>query len=183
MDSARDGGALEEARVRWLGRKSELTQILRALKSLPPAERTSVGARANRLRESLERRYEEIRARLGADGAASASAVAARLDLTLPGRAIPRGHRHLISQVLAEVRGIFHGMGYALAEGPEVEDDAHNFGALNMPKGHPARALTDTFYLRPDVLLRTHTSSVQIRVMEQRRPPVRIICPGRVYRN
>jgi phenylalanyl-tRNA synthetase alpha chain len=181
MDAARDGGALEEARVRWLGRKSELTQILRGLKDLSPAERTSVGGRANRLRESLERRYEEIRARLGTDSGPPGPD--AGRDLTLPGRAIPRGHRHLISQVLAEVREIFHGMGYALAEGPEVEDDGHNFGALNMPKGHPARAATDTFYLRPEVLLRTHTSPVQIRVMEKRRPPVRVICPGRVYRN
>jgi phenylalanyl-tRNA synthetase alpha chain len=180
FDAAQDGGALEEARVRHLGRKSELTGILRGLKDLTPAERTSVGARANRLRENLERRYEEIRARLGSPAGDSA---AAGRDLTLPGRAIPRGHEHLISQVLHEIRGIFHGMGFALAEGPDVEDDRHNFGALNMPEGHPARATTDTFYLRPDVLLRTHTSSVQIRVMENQQPPVRIICPGRAYRN
>jgi phenylalanyl-tRNA synthetase alpha chain len=181
MDAARDHGALEEARVRWLGRKSELTQILRGLKDLTPAERSSVGARANHLRASLERRYDEIRARLEQDGAGNGAPVGN--DLTLPGRVIPRGHVHLLSQVLAEVREIFHGLGFALAEGPEVEDDHHNFGALNMPKGHPARAITDTFYLRPDVLLRTHTSSVQIRTMETRKPPVRIICPGRVYRN
>ena len=180
MDAARDLGALEEARVRWLGRKSELTGILRGLKDLTPAERSSVGARANRLRESLERRYEEVRARLEPSGGNGAPA---GRDITLPGRALPRGHEHLLSQVLAEVRDIFHGLGFALAEGPEVEDDRHNFGALNMPKGHPARATTDTFYLRPDVLLRTHTSSVQIRAMESRKPPIRIICPGRVYRN
>jgi len=181
MDAARDHGALEEARVRWLGRKSELTQILRGLKDLTPAERSSVGARANHLRESLERRYDEIRARLEQDG--TGRGASSEIDLTLPGRAIPRGHAHLISQVLAEVREIFHGLGFALAEGPEVEDDHHNFGALNMPEGHPARAITDTFYLRPNVLLRTHTSSVQIRTMERQKPPVRIICPGRVYRN
>jgi phenylalanyl-tRNA synthetase alpha chain len=181
MDAARDHDALEEARVRWLGRKSELTQILRGLKDLTPAERSSVGARANHLRESLERRYDEIRARLEGDGAGNGTA--SGNDLTLPGRAIPRGHAHLISQVLAEVREIFHGLGFALAEGPEVEDDHHNFDALNMPPGHPARAATDTFYLRGNILLRPHTSSVQIRAMESRKPPIRIICPGRVYRN
>src|SRR5438477_3653338 len=144
MDAARDPAALEEARVRWLGRKSELTGILRGLKDLTPAERSSVGARANRARESLERRYDEIRGRLERDGAEHGRLSGP--DLTLPGRAVPRGHTHLISQVLAEVREIFHGLGFALAEGPEVEDDHHNFGALNMPEGHPARAITDTFY-------------------------------------
>ncbi len=177
LEAARDESALEEARVRHLGRKSELTQILRGLKDLSAAERASVGARANRLRETLERFYEEARGRLEAAPAALAR------DVTLPGRCVPRGHEHLISQVLGEIHTIFLGMGFALAEGPDVEDDRHNFGALNMPEGHPARATTDTFYLRPDVLLRTHTSSVQIRVMESHKPPVRIICPGRAYRN
>ena len=177
LEAARDESALEEARVRHLGRKSELTQILRGLKDLSAAERASVGARANRLRETLERCYEEARGRLE-----TAPAALAR-DVTLPGRCIPRGHEHLISQVLGEIRTIFLGMDFALAEGPEVEDNRHNFDALNMPEGHPARATTDTFYLRPDVLLRTHTSSVQIRVMESHKPPVRIICPGRAYRN
>jgi phenylalanyl-tRNA synthetase alpha chain len=181
FDAAQDLDVLEEGRVRHLGRKSELTGILRGLKDLPPAERTAVGARANRLRENLEARYEEARARLASAVAAPGAAVGS--DVTLPGRAIPRGHEHLISQVLHEIRYIFHGMGFALAEGPDVEDDWHNFGALNMPKGHPARAATDTFYLKPDVLLRTHTSPVQIRVMEKQPPPVRIICPGRCYRN
>lgn len=181
FDAAQDLDALEEARVRHLGRKSELTGILRGLKDLSPAERASVGARANRLRESLESRYGEIRARL--DSAAAPAGAGAGRDVTLPGRAIPRGHEHLISQVLLEIRDIFHGLGFSLHEGLEVEDDWHNFGALNIPEGHPARAATDTFYLKPDVLLRTHTSSVQIRVMEKQQPPVRIICPGRCYRN
>ncbi|MBI4364972.1 MAG: phenylalanine--tRNA ligase subunit alpha [Candidatus Latescibacteria bacterium] len=179
FDEARDSGALEQSRVRWLGRKSELTQLLRGLKDLPAPERAAVGARANRTREALEERYEAARARLGG---ASPPAASAR-DVTLPGRCLPRGHEHLISQVLREIRTIFHGMGFSLAEGPQVEDDRHNFGALNMPEGHPARAMTDTFYLKPGALLRTHTSSVQIRVMERQAPPVRIICPGRVFRN
>jgi len=93
------------------------------------------------------------------------------------------GHRNLIHSVILEIQEIFHGLGFSVASGPDVEDDQHNFGALNMPEGHPARAMTDTFYLRPGVLLRAHTSSVQIRVMENTQPPVRIICPGRAYRN
>ncbi|HYQ96668.1 MAG TPA: phenylalanine--tRNA ligase subunit alpha, partial [Candidatus Eisenbacteria bacterium] len=141
LHAARDAAALEEARVRHLGRKSDLTQVLRGLKDLSPAERASIGARANRLRETLERCYDEARARLEGEPAIATH------DVTLPGRCIPRGHEHLISQVLGEIRTIFLGMGFALAEGPEVEDDRHNFGALNMPEGHPARATTDTFYL------------------------------------
>jgi len=183
FESAKDQGALEEVRVRLLGRKSELTGILRGLKDLSPEERAVLGARANRLREHLESRYANARANLAAAAPPPGAAHAALHDVTLPGRAIPRGHEHLLSQALREVREIFHGMGFGLAEGPHVEDDWHNFGALNIPKGHPARAATDTFYLRPDILLRTHTSSVQIRVMEKQQPPVRIICPGRVYRN
>jgi len=183
FESAKDPGSLEEVRVRLLGRKSELTGILRGLKDLSPEERAVIGARANRLRESWESRYKEALSGLASSNDVSGSAPAALHDVTLPGRAIPRGHEHILSQVLREVREIFYGMGFSLAEGPQVEDDGHNFGALNMPKGHPARAATDTFYLRPDILLRTHTSSVQIRVMEKQEPPVRIICPGRVYRN
>ena len=178
FQGAKDLAALEEARVRFLGRKSELTVVLRGLKELPPAERASVGAQANRVRAALEVEYQSTLVRVGTSSGSSAAR-----DVTLPGRCLPRGHQHLISQVLGEVREIFQGMGFSLADGPQVEDDRHNFGALNMPKGHPARAATDTFYLKPDVLLRTHTSSVQIRVMETRKPQVRIICPGRVFRN
>ena len=178
FDGAKDPAALEEARVRFLGRKSELTQILRGLKDHSPDQRATVGAQANQVRLALEERYAEAKARF-APGLAAAPA----RDVTLPGRAIPRGHEHLISSTLREIRQIFYGLGFALAEGPEVEDDRHNFTALNIPEGHPARGMTDTFYLRPDVMLRTHTSSVQIRVMDAQRPPVRIVCPGRVYRN
>ena len=175
-----DTASLEDARVRYLGRKSELTQVLRGLKDVPAADRSSHGASANALRAKLEEAYAQARTRIEGSREAAPAVLA---DVTLPGRGIPPGHEHLISQVLREVRDIFHGMGFSLAEGPEVESDYHNFDALNMPKGHPARAMTDTFYLRPDVLLRPHTSSVQIRVMESRRPPVRIVCPGRAYRN
>ncbi|HET9250801.1 MAG TPA: phenylalanine--tRNA ligase subunit alpha [Candidatus Eisenbacteria bacterium] len=169
---------LEAARVRFLGRKSELTGILRGLKDLSPEERTRVGARANETRRRLESLLVDAESRLKA-----ASAPSEARDVTLPGRRPPVGHRHLLHSVILEIQEIFHGLGFSVASGPDVEDDHHNFGALNIPEGHPARAMTDTFYLRPGVLLRAHTSSVQIRVMEKTQPPVRIICPGRAYRN
>jgi phenylalanyl-tRNA synthetase alpha chain len=169
---------LESVRVRYLGRKSELTQVLRGLKDLPPAERSAVGARANEARLRLEACLAEAESRV-----AAASDAGPRRDVTLPGRRPRVGHHHLIASVLEEIEEIFRGLGFAVAEGPDVEHDWHAFTALNMPEGHPARAATDTFYVAPDVCLRPHTSSVQIRVMEAQKPPVRIICPGRVYRN
>lgn len=169
---------LETARVRYLGRKSELTQILRGLKDLPPAERSTVGARANEARSRLEALLAEAESRIRA-----ATEGDSGLDVTLPGRRFPVGHRHLLQSVIREIEEIFRGFGFSMALGPDVEDDRHNFDALNMPEGHPARATTDTFYLSRSALLRPHTSSVQIRVMESTPPPVRIICPGRAYRN
>jgi len=178
LSGAATAADLEAARVRFLGRKSELTGILRGLKDLSPEERTLVGAHANETRKKLESLLVDAESRLEA-----ASAPAEARDVTLPGRRPPIGHRHLLHSVILEIQEIFHGLGFSVASGPDVEDDHHNFGALNMPEGHPARAMTDTFYLRPGVLLRAHTSSVQIRVMETTPPPVRIICPGRAYRN
>ncbi len=179
LAAAADAAALEEARVRFLGRKSELTQILRGLRDLPPEERTRVGARANEARERLEALHAEARDRLSAAPAGAGAAP----DVTLPGRGPWLGHEHVLGSVLREVEAIFRGLGFGLAVGPDVEDDYHNFTALNMPQGHPARALSDTFYVAPDIVPRTHTSPVQIRTMEAQKPPVRIICPGRVYRN
>ncbi len=170
---------LEAARIRLLGRKSELTQILRALKELPPAERTRVGALANETKTRLEALVAEAGERLHA----RADTAESSRDVTLPGRRPPVGHRHLVQSVIEEIEAIFGALGFSAAGGPDVEDDRHNFGALNIPEGHPARSTTDTFYLKQQVLLRTHTSSVQIRVMESSPPPVRIICPGRAYRN
>jgi len=178
LSGAATAADLEAARVRYLGRKSELTQILRGLKDLEPDYRARAGARANEARGRLEALLAEAEARVRARNTADVSR-----DVTLPGRRPPVGRRHVIQSVIQEIQEIFHGLGFSVAEGPDVEDDRHNFGALNMPEGHPARAESDTFYLRPDVLLRTHTSSVQIRVMEATQPPVRIICPGRAYRN
>lgn len=177
LAAAQNASDLEAARVRFLGRKSDLTQILRGLKDLAPDERAQVGARANETRARLEAAFAATEARLATESPGEAR------DVTLPGRRPPVGHRHLLDSVLREVHEIFAGLGFSLAVGPDVEDDQHNFDALNMPGDHPARAETDTFYLGPGVLLRPHTSSVQIRVMESQPPPVRIICPGRAYRN
>lgn len=178
FEGAAHAAALEEARVRFLGRKSELTQLLRGLKDLPPAERAAVGARANEVRASLEALHAEAERRL-AIGSPTTSA----RDVTLPGRGPVLGHEHVLAAVLREIEQSFRGLGFSLALGPDVEDEYHNFTALNIPEGHPARALTDTFYVAPGILPRTHTSPVQIRTMESGKPPVRIICPGRVFRN
>ena len=172
---------LDEVRVKYLGKRGVLTQLLRALPGLPPAERPLVGREANEAKAGIESELEarqtvlagvERRARLAAD----------RPDLTLPGRRVIPGGLHPLTQVHDEIVDVFTGMGFAVAEGPEVELDYYNFEALNIPKDHPARDMQDTFYVGGEVLLRTHTSPVQIRTMERQKPPVRIICPGRVYR-
>ncbi|HET9950624.1 MAG TPA: phenylalanine--tRNA ligase subunit alpha [Candidatus Eisenbacteria bacterium] len=176
--SAGSGADLEAVRVRFLGRKSDLTLLLRGLKDLPPDERAAVGARANEARVHLEGCLAAAETRLGA-----AAATGPARDVTLPGRRPRVGRPHLIASVLEEIETIFHGLGFSIASGPDVENDWHAFTALNIPEGHPARATTDTFYLSKDACMRPQTSSVQIRVMEAQPPPVRIICPGRVYRN
>jgi phenylalanyl-tRNA synthetase alpha chain len=172
---------LDEVRVKYLGKRGALTQLLRALPGLPPAERPIVGREANEAKAGIESELEarqtvleglERRARLAAD----------RADLTLPGRRVVPGGLHPLTQVHDEIVDVFTGMGFAVAEGPEVELDYYNFEALNIPKDHPARDMQDTFYVGGEILLRTHTSPVQIRTMERQKPPVRIICPGRVYR-
>ena len=172
---------LDEARVRYLGKKGALTQLLRALPDLAPAERPVVGREANLAKAEIESVLEarlaaleslERRARLAAD----------RPDLTLPGRRLVPGGLHPLTRVHDEIVDVFTGLGFAVAEGPEVELDYYNFEALNIPKDHPARDMQDTFYVGGEILLRTHTSPVQIRTMERQKPPVRIIVPGRVYR-
>jgi phenylalanyl-tRNA synthetase alpha chain len=176
--TARD---LDEVRVKYLGKRGVLTQLLRALPGLSPEERPIVGREANEAKAAFESdlasrqavlESAERRARLAAD----------RPDLTLPGRRVPPGGLHPLTQVHDEIVDVFTGMGFAVAEGPEVELDYYNFEALNIPKDHPARDMQDTFYVGGEVLLRTQTSPVQIRTMERQKPPVRIICPGRVYR-
>ena len=173
---------LEALRVRYLGKKGELTAFFKRLGELSKDERPSVGAILNEARERIE--GELARAVRRARNAAVAERLRAeRIDVTLPGRPMPLGREHVLTQVTDEIAGIFVSMGFSVAEGPEIEDDYHNFEALNIPAGHPAREMQDTFYVEGGFLLRTHTSPVQIRVMEKQAPPVRIICPGAAYRN
>lgn len=175
--------SLQEWRVQYLGKKGELTQVLRGMGALSPAERPIVGALANEVREALESMLEE-RGRQLKEKEKTARLVAESIDVTLPGRVMPIGGKHPLTLVIDELKEIFLGMGYEIAEGPEVELDYYNFEALNLPKDHPARDMQDSFYITSDILLRTHTSPVQIRAMERLKPqlPVKVICPGRVFR-
>ncbi len=170
---------LESLRIKYLGRKGALTLVLRSLKDLPAESRKALGQEANRAKEVLEA---ELTRALAALKEAARRASAPRIDVTLPGRRPPLGRLHPLSQVMAEVCDIFLRLGFETVEGPEVELDWYNFEALNIPPDHPARDMQDTFYFSDQVLLRTHTSPMQIRTMEKRRPPLRIIAPGRVYR-
>ncbi len=181
LGEAQSSQALEEVRIRYLGKKGLLTHLLRTLSSLPSGERREVGQQANDAKTRIEVTLQERLASLQAEERKKAL-LSDRPDLTLPGRRPPWGRLHPLSQVLDEIIEIFIGLGFAVAEGPEVESDFYNFEALNFPKDHPARDMQDTFYLSDEVLLRTHTSPVQIRIMQAQRPPVRIIAPGTVYR-
>jgi len=172
---------LEALRVRYLGRQGALTQLLRSLGSLPPAERPLVGAAANEAKRALETLL-DVRLSETREAERRQERARRRLDLTLPGRRPPLGTLHPLTRIQDEIVGVFMGLGFSVVEGPEVEDDYHNFEALNIPRDHPARDMQDTFYLSEDVLLRTHTSPVQVRTMQAQRPPVRIVVPGRVYR-
>ena len=181
LDCAASGQDLEQVRVKYLGKKGLLTQLLRSMATLPPAERPVVGREANEAKVRIEA---ELDRRLGValQDARRARLAADHVDLTLPGRRTEPGGLHPLSRVLNEIVNVFVGLGFSVAEGPEVELDHYNFEALNIPKEHPARDMQDTFYISEDVLLRTHTSPVQIRTMLAQQPPVRIICPGTVYR-
>jgi phenylalanyl-tRNA synthetase alpha chain len=173
---------LEELRVRYLGRRSRLTQVLRSIGELPPERRGPVGKEANELRRALERQLAERSGQLEA-AELERRLVEDRIDVTLPGDPPrPLGHFHLVSQTRREMEDIFLGLGFSVVEGPEVELDYYNFTALNIPEGHPARGEMDTFYLSEEVLLRAHTSPMQIRAMERQGPPIYIVVPGRVYR-
>ncbi len=175
---------LEELRVRHLGRKAELTSVLRGISELPEAERGAVGSAANRVRKALEAQLEGRATALDASEL-EASLAADRVDVTLPGAPPrPAGHPHLITRTTRQIEDTMAGLGYRVVEGPEIEHDYYNFTALNHPPGHPARMLQDTFYVQshPEVLLRTHTSPVQIRAMESQPPPIFVIVPGKVYR-
>jgi len=176
-----DRRALDEIRVRFLGKKGELTGLLKQLGQLPHEQRREVGQAVNRAKQSLEQSIGEREEALRADELTRRLA-SERIDVTLPGRAIEPGGAHPVSRALDRILSIFAQLGFSVETGPEVEDDYHNFEALNFPEHHPARAMHDTFYLPNGDLLRTHTSPVQIRTMKEQPPPVRIVAPGRVFR-
>lgn len=188
LQAATDIKALERVRVAFLGRKGSITALLQGLRGLPAEERRHVGRLCNALKDALEEELERRREILLAEEL-ERSLYDERFDITLPGRHIPYGTRHLLSRIIEEIEDIFLGMGYRVAEGPEVELDYYNFEALNTPEWHPSKSLQDTFYVEVpgedyhDVLLRTHTSPVQIRVMESTPPPLYVIAPGKAYRH
>ncbi len=173
---------LEAIRIRYLGKKGELTAVLRGMGQLSAEERPVVGQIANEVREAIER---ELTARAEEQKAAQLNArlTAEKVDVTVPGTPVSVGHVHPIARIQREMEEIFIGMGFDIVEGPEVEYDYYNFQALNIPPDHPARDTQDTFYISDNILLRTQTSSVQARTMENRKPPIRIVSPGRVYRS
>ncbi len=171
---------LESFRIKYLGRKGLFTGLMRQLGQVPAEERPRLGKLANDIKLEIEGLFNDKENALGAASGGRPSE--AGIDLSLPGRTIPFGKPHPVTQIMEEVCGIFEGLGFAVAEGPDVENDFYNFEALNIPKHHPARAMHDTFYVSDSVLLRTHTSPMQIRAMEKQQPPLRIIAPGKVYR-
>jgi len=183
LAEASDPGRLNELRVHYLGKKGQLTEILRGMGSLAPEERPEIGRIANEVRAALEAVIAEKQAFFEREETA-ARLRAETIDVTLPGRAPQVGAVHPLMKVQQEIEDIFLGMGYTIAEGPEVETDFFNFEALNIPKNHPARDMQDTFYITDEILLRTHTSPVQIRAMRAAggRTPLKIICPGKVFR-
>ena len=174
----RDLSELERFRIAYLGKKGLLTSLMKRLGDLSPEERPEAGQLVNRLKTDLTQRFEKARERILSIEEEGVSL----LDVTLPGRETPRGHLHPITQVLREICQIFGRMGFRVVKGPNVELDYYNFEALNIPRDHPARDMQDTFYVSENVVLRTHTSPMQVRTMEKQAPPVSIIAPGKVYR-
>ena len=183
MDEAADSQALETLRVKYLGKKGELTAVLKMMGKLSAEERPVMGQVANAVRADIEEKLEAVKAKLAAK-ALEARLLAEAVDVTIPGVPVAHGHKHPMSIVLDETKDIFVEMGFEVVEGPEVELESYNFTKLNAEPGHPSRDWSDTFYITEDssVLLRTQTSPMQVRVMEQRKPPIRIVAPGRVYR-
>ena len=177
-----DDAALEALRIKYLGKKGELTAVLRGMGQLSPEERPVVGQIANEVRAEIEEAITEKKTALKAS-ALDAQLKAEKLDVTVDGKREKVGHRHPLTLVMRDLENIFIGMGFSIAEGPEVEYDYYNFQALNIPENHPARDTQDTFYITDNILLRSQTSPVQARTMEQQKPPIRIISPGRVYRS
>ena len=181
IDAATDVAALEELRVSYLGKKGALTGLLKSLGQLSAEERPKAGAEINAIKQVLTEQLNQRRDTLHAEALATQLSSQA-IDVTLPGRHAETGGLHPITRTIQRMETFFSSMGFDVVEGPEVEDDYHNFEALNIPAHHPARAMHDTFYVDETRVLRTHTSGVQVRTMETQAPPIRIICPGRVYR-
>lgn len=179
LESAGDPASLEAFRVKYLSRKGIVAQFFDALKQAPPADKPALGKAVNDLRAVLQSAFD------GRSRSALRQEPPLRRadDLTLPGREPWIGRKHPITATLEEIERIFIGMGFVIEEGPEIEDDYHNFGALNFPPDHPARDMQDTFFINDTMLLRTHTTPVQVRIMERSKPPIRAIMPGRAYRN
>jgi len=179
--TANDIAALDTVRVQYLGKKSQMTGLLKSLGKLPAEERPAAGAEINRAKNTIEQAIAQRKD--GLESSALEEKLSAdAIDVTLPGRSPEIGGLHPVTIALQRTENFFRSVGYDVVEGPEIEDDYHNFEALNLPAHHPARAMHDTFYFNPNLLLRTHTSPVQVRTMETQQPPIRIICPGRVYR-
>jgi phenylalanyl-tRNA synthetase alpha chain len=182
--SGRAAAEIEEFRIRMLGKRGRVTELMEEFKGVAPEMKRAFGQKLNELKTKAQTKINEMKA---AAGAGEGPRVPAAGDMTRPGKgaAQPRGSRHPISLVRNEITGIFERMGYTVADGPEIEDDWHVFTALNFAPEHPARDMQDTFFIEkdPDILLRTHTSSIQVRVMQSQKPPIRVICPGRVFRN
>ncbi len=179
--AATDPAALDAVRVRYLGKKGSLTDQLKQLGKLPAEERPAAGQAINRVKQAVQAGIEARNAALKAEQL-NAKLASETIDVTLPGRGQQQGGLHPVTLTLRRIEALFRPLGFTVAEGPEIEDDRHNFSALNIPDHHPARAMHDTFYFDAHTLLRTHTSPVQVRVMETTQPPLRVIAPGRVYR-
>ena len=176
------GADLEALRVKYLGKKGELTAVLRGMGQLTPEERPVIGQMANEVRSQIEEKLSAVMAK-AKEAQLQKKLERETIDVTVPGENVPVGHMHPLTRTQREMEDIFIGMGYAVAEGPEVEYDYYNFQALNIPPEHPARDTQDTFYITENILLRSQTSPVQVRVMEKQKPPIKIISPGRVYRS
>ena len=182
LKNIQTSAALETFRVKYLGKKGEVTAVLKGMRDLSADERPIIGQVANEVREAIEQAIETMKNNL-AQKEMEEQIKAQKIDVTMPGKKRFMGKKHPLTQVLDELSDIFIGLGFSIAEGPDVEYDYYNFEALNLPKDHPARDTQDTFYINDNILLRTQTSPVQVRVMEKQKPPIRIIAPGRVYRS
>lgn len=184
--TATDEKAAEEFRIKWLGTKGLVKSLMGEMKNVGPEQKKQAGQLLNEFKEFVENKFEELKTTTSNLAQHPADKLqTSNLDLSLPGESLPIGSRHPVTLMRNKIVGIFQRLGFAVAEGPEIEDDWHNFGALNLPEHHPARDMQDTFYVQqsPDWVLRTHTSSVQIREMEKGKLPIRLLMPGRVYRN